>query len=236
MRVWVLSQIVFWKKNWTWVHIKNCPFWSLGKCPYRPWSRFCRLDQDIPNYDLFTKEKKRLQTQLNASLCCQGVWKPRKIANPAFFEDLQPFKMTPFSALGLELWSMTSDIFFDNFFITDDRNTAERWANDGWGLKKAAEGAAEVSEGRVDLKREVFECRCEVLSEETFLEKVFDIASEGTKEEQRRWKFYLCFHDIHQDFAIKYSCHFSVLHTQKIEFFFFFLFISQTSYIPQFSK
>ncbi|KAM9357202.1 calnexin [Symphorus nematophorus] len=73
----------------------------------------------------------------------QGVWKPRKIPNPAFFEDLQPFRMTPFSAVGLELWSMTSDIFFDNFFITDDRNTADRWANDGWGLKKAAEGAAE---------------------------------------------------------------------------------------------
>ncbi|XP_042348876.1 calnexin [Plectropomus leopardus] len=73
----------------------------------------------------------------------QGVWKPRKIPNPAFFEDLQPFKMSPFSAVGLELWSMTSDIFFDNFFITNDRNTAERWATDGWGLKKAAEGAAE---------------------------------------------------------------------------------------------
>lgn len=85
---------------------------------------------------------------LNAALLCsQGVWKPRKIPNPAFFEDLQPFRMTPFSALGLELWSMTSDIFFDNFFITDDRNAAERWAADGWGLKKAAEGAAEVSTG-----------------------------------------------------------------------------------------
>lgn len=53
--------------------------------------------------------------------------------------------MTPFSAVGLELWSMTSDIFFDNFFITNDRNTADRWASDGWGLKKAAEGAAEVN-------------------------------------------------------------------------------------------
>lgn len=85
---------------------------------------------------------------LNAALLCsQGVWKPRKIPNPAFFEDLQPFRMTSFSALGLELWSMTSDIFFDNFFITDDRNAAERWAADGWGLKKAAEGAAEVSTG-----------------------------------------------------------------------------------------
>lgn len=40
---------------------------------------------------------------------------------------------------------MTSDIFFDNFMITDDRNTAERWAADGWGLKKSAESAAEVS-------------------------------------------------------------------------------------------
>lgn len=77
-------------------------------------------------------------------MCVQGVWKPRKISNPAFFEDLQPFRMSAFSALGLELWSMTSDIFFDNFFITDDRNAADRWATDGWGLKKAAEGAAEV--------------------------------------------------------------------------------------------
>ncbi|KAG7270191.1 hypothetical protein CRUP_016025 [Coryphaenoides rupestris] len=73
----------------------------------------------------------------------QGVWKPRKIANPDFFEDLHPFRMTPFSAVGLELWSMSSDIFFDNFFITNERNTADRWATDGWGLKKAAEGAAE---------------------------------------------------------------------------------------------
>lgn len=79
----------------------------------------------------------------------QGVWKPRKISNPAFFEDLQPFRMSPFSALGLELWSMTSDIFFDNFFITDDRNAADRWAADGWGLKKAAEGAAEVGDATV---------------------------------------------------------------------------------------
>ncbi|TMS01739.1 Calnexin [Larimichthys crocea] len=30
----------------------------------------------------------------------QGIWKPRKIPNPAFFEDLQPFRMSPFSACG----------------------------------------------------------------------------------------------------------------------------------------
>ncbi|KAG2455421.1 CALX protein, partial [Polypterus senegalus] len=74
----------------------------------------------------------------------QGVWKPRKIPNPDYFEDLHPFRMTTFSALGLELWSMSSDIFFDNFIICSDRAVAEQWANDGWGLKRAAEGAAEV--------------------------------------------------------------------------------------------
>lgn len=52
--------------------------------------------------------------------------------------------MTPFSAIGLELWSMTSDIFFDNFIICGDRRVVDDWANDGWGLKKAADGAAEV--------------------------------------------------------------------------------------------
>uniref|UniRef100_A0A8C6NRH4 Calmegin n=1 Tax=Nothobranchius furzeri TaxID=105023 RepID=A0A8C6NRH4_NOTFU len=66
----------------------------------------------------------------------QGVWKPRKINNPDYFEDLQPFRMTPFKAVGLELWSMTSDIYFDNFIITSHKEVADRWASDSWGLKK----------------------------------------------------------------------------------------------------
>ncbi|XP_073505859.1 calnexin isoform X1 [Phyllobates terribilis] len=75
----------------------------------------------------------------------QGMWKPRKISNPDFFEDLEPFRMTPFFAMGLELWSMTPDIFFDNFIICSDRVVADEWGNAGWGLKKAADGAAEPS-------------------------------------------------------------------------------------------
>jgi len=108
---------------------------------------------DNPNYQVGARPARRSGAGRSSGptgdglvLRPQGVWKPRKISNPAFFEDLQPFRMTPFSAVGLELWSMTADIFFDNFFITDDRATADRWAADGWGLKKAAEGAADVSE------------------------------------------------------------------------------------------
>ncbi|EHB11437.1 Calnexin [Heterocephalus glaber] len=73
-----------------------------------------------------------------------GEWEAPQIANPKyFFEDLEPFKMTPFSAIGLELWSMTSDIFFDNFIISSERRVVDDWASDGWDLKKAADGAAE---------------------------------------------------------------------------------------------
>lgn len=73
----------------------------------------------------------------------QGVWKPRKIQNPEFFEDLHPFRMSPIRAIGLELWSMTSDIYFDNFIITSHKEVADRWASDSWGLKKLVASANE---------------------------------------------------------------------------------------------
>uniref|UniRef100_A0A7N8X2J3 Calmegin n=1 Tax=Mastacembelus armatus TaxID=205130 RepID=A0A7N8X2J3_9TELE len=68
---------------------------------------------------------------------------PEFIDNPEYFEDLQPFRMTPFKALGLELWSMTSDIYFDNFIITSHKEVADRWASDSWGLKKLVASANE---------------------------------------------------------------------------------------------
>lgn len=65
----------------------------------------------------------------------QGIWSPQKIPNPDYFEDNHPFLLTSFRALGLELWSMTSDIYFDNFIICSEKEIADRWAADGWGFK-----------------------------------------------------------------------------------------------------
>ncbi|KFP71768.1 Calmegin, partial [Acanthisitta chloris] len=73
----------------------------------------------------------------------QGIWSPRKIPNPDYFEDLHPFRMSPVSAVGLELWSMTSDIYFDNFILCSEKEVADRWAADGWGLKKLVASANE---------------------------------------------------------------------------------------------
>ncbi|XP_016972260.1 calnexin isoform X2 [Drosophila rhopaloa] len=66
----------------------------------------------------------------------QGKWAPRKIANPDFFEDLKPFQMTPISAVGLELWSMSSDILFDNLIITDDVEVARDFAANSFDIKR----------------------------------------------------------------------------------------------------
>ncbi|KAG8134588.1 hypothetical protein E2320_007690 [Naja naja] len=73
----------------------------------------------------------------------QGIWSPQKIPNPDYFEDAHPFQMTTVDAMGLELWSMTSNIYFDNFIICSDKEVADRWAADGWGFKKLIASANE---------------------------------------------------------------------------------------------
>ncbi|XP_074085367.1 calmegin isoform X2 [Macrotis lagotis] len=73
----------------------------------------------------------------------QGEWTPRKIPNPHYYEDRNPFLLSSFTALGLELWSMTSDIYFDNFIICSDKEIADRWAEDSWMVKKLVAKANE---------------------------------------------------------------------------------------------
>merc|ERR1719318_482986 len=72
----------------------------------------------------------------------QGKWKPAMIPNPDFFEDKEPFKMTPVSGVGLELWSMSDNIYLDNFLITDNLAAADAFARETFDLKQAADSAA----------------------------------------------------------------------------------------------
>lgn len=43
------------------------------------------------------------------------------------------------NAVGLELWSMSDNILFDNFIITDDKSVADAFAADSWELKHVHE-------------------------------------------------------------------------------------------------
>ncbi|KAL5112935.1 Calnexin [Taenia crassiceps] len=88
-----------------------------------------------------------------------GIWKPKKIPNPDYFEDKQPYRMTPVRALGLELWSMTAEIAFDNFYIGTSKKGADKFAAETWVLKQKAE-----EQSRAD-GRSVFNAAAEMVSE-----------------------------------------------------------------------
>ena len=43
--------------------------------------------------------------------------------------------MTPIGGIGIELWSMSDDLYFDNLIITDNTEIADSWASDTFDLK-----------------------------------------------------------------------------------------------------
>ncbi|XP_012215991.1 calnexin isoform X2 [Linepithema humile] len=67
----------------------------------------------------------------------KGKWKPRLVHNPDYFNDENPFKMLPISAIGFELWSMSPNIYFDNIIIADDVEVAKKWADDSFEIRRA---------------------------------------------------------------------------------------------------
>jgi hypothetical protein len=55
-----------------------------------------------------------------------GVWKARMIANPDYFEDLKPFaSAVNVKALAVEVWTMSKDIMFDNFYLGNSVSDAD---------------------------------------------------------------------------------------------------------------
>jgi len=65
----------------------------------------------------------------------QGKWKPRKIPNPDYYHDPEPYKMTPIGGIGIELWTMSDAIYFDNILITNSLGLADSLARETFDLK-----------------------------------------------------------------------------------------------------
>jgi hypothetical protein len=77
----------------------------------------------------------------------KGEWFPRKIANPAFFEDNEPTKsLNKIGGVGIELWTMTEDILFDNIYVGHSLEDAQKLAAETYKIKAAAEEAAKPEE------------------------------------------------------------------------------------------
>ncbi|CAH8572271.1 unnamed protein product [Heterobilharzia americana] len=88
----------------------------------------------------------------------KGIWTPRKIPNPNYFEEKNPYKgLMEVSAVGLELWSMTDEIAFDNFLIVDSKRAADDFAKETWADKKEAERLSDPrAQSVVDAIRETY--------------------------------------------------------------------------------
>lgn len=75
----------------------------------------------------------------------KGVWAPRKIANPDYFEDKTPAAFEPMGAIGFEIWTMQSEILFDNIYIGHSIEDAAALRAETWDLKRPVESAEDDS-------------------------------------------------------------------------------------------
>lgn len=99
----------------------------------------------------------------------KGEWAPRKIANPVYFEDLTPVKsLVPIvrhvvaflgfghlltslqGGVGIELWTMTEDILFDNIYIGHSVDDAKALAAETYEVKKPLEAEQAKANTKLD--------------------------------------------------------------------------------------
>ncbi|KAJ9608637.1 hypothetical protein H2200_006408 [Cladophialophora chaetospira] len=73
----------------------------------------------------------------------EGLWSPRKIANPDFFEDKTPSNLEPIGAIGFEIWTMQSDITFDNIYIGHSVDDAAKFREETYDVKRSIEESEE---------------------------------------------------------------------------------------------
>ena len=70
----------------------------------------------------------------------QGVWKPRKIANPDYFLDESPLaNIGKVGGVAIEIWTMDEGYLFDNVLIANDGSVAQAKRDALWAPKKEAE-------------------------------------------------------------------------------------------------
>jgi hypothetical protein len=80
----------------------------------------------------------------------KGLWAPRKIPNPAYFEDLHPANLNKMGGIGIELWTMTEDILFDNIYVGHSPADAKALAKESFRVKSAIEKAIKAEQDKVE--------------------------------------------------------------------------------------
>lgn len=68
-----------------------------------------------------------------------GVWKPKQIPNPDFFMDETPAILPKISGIGIDIWTMSKGIMFDNIVVATDAAKAKAFADQSWKIRKEIE-------------------------------------------------------------------------------------------------
>lgn len=76
----------------------------------------------------------------------KGEWKPHQIPNPAYFEDKHPHRFEPIGAVGFEIWTMQSDLLFDNIYLGYSEQEAKEFAKETFEEKRKLEVASKQEE------------------------------------------------------------------------------------------
>lgn len=75
-----------------------------------------------------------------------GPWSPPIIENPNYFEDKNPFATAqPIGAVAIEIWSMNSDVYFDNIYIGNDEKDNKQFVDSTFGIKLKQQKANQPS-------------------------------------------------------------------------------------------
>ena len=59
----------------------------------------------------------------------RGKWRPRKMVNPNYFEDKEPYKFAQLTGVGFDLWTVDGNIYFSNIIISDDLQSLNDYNN-----------------------------------------------------------------------------------------------------------
>ncbi|KHJ79861.1 calreticulin family protein, partial [Oesophagostomum dentatum] len=78
----------------------------------------------------------------------KGVWSPRKIENPNYFEP-KPFDgLAPITVIGIELWTMSQNIIFDNILVCESEDLAADVAKQTYVVRRAEDQRLASSQGK----------------------------------------------------------------------------------------
>jgi len=69
----------------------------------------------------------------------KGEWKPQQIDNPDFFVEEHPSHFSAIGGIGIEIWTMSNGIAYDNLLVTHDETVAAEVAAKTWKLKSERE-------------------------------------------------------------------------------------------------